>query len=524
MKSLRHLAIFIFLAHNALAGWHTNEPYVAWPATNHLRWMTNVVTATNASVWTNAAYGAWTSNYVMARGYWTDDPYDDWGSPQFSPIYFENWWGDVSAVQTTLLYQAKDTRMLDCTMALMERHVMLGGTPSNFWQSLDEQAYPQYPALATHFPSLYRSEVWNLAMLRLYTRDIIPNFYVKVSTNPLAYEQLTVSSLCVRASVPTNFLDIPYGGGDSWAYTSYWRTASGSWTPYGNIVTSRWIQSCSGSNVCTNITVDSFGGAVTNIGTNGQVFTKIVTNMNVLAGYRAEDYNWDALKRCITNLVMTSIPMSWTNNGLTNHLIGWSNPDNMTNSWGYNAPPFYDLDYIRAASNAQREAMLDCATLSHFGEPAVNDRPHEITYPSLVAQWQGNPWNTAFGHQDVVRSYPVAVAAYTGLTYTAEITAMIGAFQVGVFTVQNTFEPYSIGSIATQESTTVIVFSQTNQCGIVMPTNTFPEAFPTNGLSPYMTDVGGVSGTSSNSIYDAGTYGWQAITSKAYAVWDFDYK
>jgi hypothetical protein len=308
MRKPRLLATYIFLALNAVAfgQWHTNEPYVAWPATNHLRWMTNVVVATNETNWRGTnGFAAWTNNYLWDTNVWagktstSDD--DDFGYQMliFAPYKFRTYNAFLPvgfAYGTNAFLQAKDTRGFDCERALMERWFVLGtnNTITNYY-TFAQGTLPTGYRMGTS----YKDERLALQRCKRAAKNLLPYYYLQSSNEfPVV---CTESSVCTRAGVPTNFL----------SNTEMYRAPDGTWTPYARIMTSTWTLATTSPGVVTNATVDSWGAAVTLIGTNGQQFSKIITNTAILPGKRAEDYGWDAMKAVITNLTMTARDGAW---------------------------------------------------------------------------------------------------------------------------------------------------------------------------------------------------------------------
>ncbi len=147
MKKPILLATYILLALSlsALAGWHTNAPFVAWPATNHLRWTTNVGTYTNESDWQGTnGYGGWTNNYVT-NSLWRGSNvwYVYLGTKKvaaISPHYFYNAFDFMpKGSWENFFLQAKDVRALDVDSAMMERWLVLStnNTISNYFGAVD---------------------------------------------------------------------------------------------------------------------------------------------------------------------------------------------------------------------------------------------------------------------------------------------------------------------------------------------------------------------------------------------------
>jgi hypothetical protein len=394
------LAISTFLALNAEAGWHTNAPYVAWPATNHLRWMTNVITATNATHWTNAAYAGWTNNYILTN-LWKGTNIDLFGtnSVDLAPHFFIASEAGVTsrpAISGNYYLQAKDTRIHDCASALMERWLVLStnNTSSNFYEVVDA-AFPEDPwwwfgdGLNDWF---YRSDVRSLRRCKILTLAILTNFYHYASVTNIA--PLTEAQLCINAGVPTNFLSVAMY--DDAASRELHRYAQGSATPYSRIVTCSWTLVASGTNIATNTTVDTYGNPVTLIGTNGQKFTAVITNKYLLSGTRAEQYGWDGMKAVITNLYITAVPNAWGIGSGTNSGAGGTSD---TNSW---------------ATNYQGTIEPYLATINM----ATNDDPYTAIENTngwtMSGYGYADPWNTLSAAWYWAMTNPVSIVS-TGI-------------------------------------------------------------------------------------------------------------
>lgn len=300
MRFLKHLAISILFALNAFGGWHDSAPYVAWPATNHLRWVDNVGTYTSESAWTNAGYGEWTNNYTTALIWKYDDGYFKGNFPFYFPdegYGGSNYW----------VMNAKDIRLIDCSSALLERHLALGGTSNNFYESIlvDTPDFRDW---------LYRNEVANMATLKTYILANCGSFYYQTNgwTNAIQFNE---TSLCVRANVPTNFF----------RYTPA-RSADSASTIYQRILTNTFVlrQGTNAAHVADNILVDSAGIDFTATGTNGTIVTRYATNTNIQAGKSLGAYGWDGLRRVITNLAVTIKTPTWGIGYKTNYTGGYS--------------------------------------------------------------------------------------------------------------------------------------------------------------------------------------------------------
>ena len=301
VKKHTHLVILLLTALNAFGGWHDSAPFVAWPATNHLRWVDNVGVYTNASNPTNSGYGAWTNNYV-GTNLWTGASFDIWMSAystNIAPLYYTSVFGfDVAPTMGTL--NAKDVRLFDCTMATLERHLILSSanTVSNFIPD-------PFDLFGTgESVSLYRGERNAIAWFKTWVKDHCTSFYYPIPTNstPTNWVAFTPATLCSAASVPTNFL----------TYTPY-RSADGSWDHYRRVMTNMFIlrQGTNATHVATNSLVDSAGIEFTAVGTNGLTVTRYATNVNQQAGTTLGEYGWDGLRRVVTNLCVTVKTPTW---------------------------------------------------------------------------------------------------------------------------------------------------------------------------------------------------------------------
>lgn len=297
MKKLRLLAISIFLGLNAHAGWHTNAPFIAWPATNHLRWATNVGTYTNESHWQGTnGYGGWTNNYVLTNLFVGDTGVGKIAFPL--PILAYNW-------ATNMSLNAKDVRILDGILSVAERLIVQYPTtynPSNvffvlaydYWDSVNRTPDDNY------FENFFRNERLTLAGLKSLTADMIDDGGWVIKTNATQWRTLTKSMVCSNAAVPPNYLD----------YTP-WRALDMTSNAYKRILTNSWTIATTNIGAVTVTNVDSFSGAHVFTGTNGQMFSAIVTNSLHASGWAITDYGWDGFRRLITNLSTTVADNSW---------------------------------------------------------------------------------------------------------------------------------------------------------------------------------------------------------------------
>ena len=415
MKWLRRLAIFTFLALNAEAGWHTNAPYVAWPATNHLRWMTNVITATNTTHWTNAAYAGWTNNYILTNLWKGTNIYLDWTwenwivAVDLAPFFFmtDEYWGTTSrpAIQGNYYLQAKDARIHDCASALMERWMLLStnNTASNFYATVDA-AFPEEGWIDKRADDwFYRSDVRSLRRCKVLVLDILGSFYHYASETNII--PMTETQLCINAGVPTNFLQVALY--DDAAARELHRYAQGSTTPYSAIVTCSWTLAVFGTNIATNVTVDTYGNEVTLIGTNGQKFTAVVTNKYLLPGTRAEQYGWDGMKAVITNLYITAVTNAWG--------IGFG-----TNSGAGGAS---DVDYF----STNLPGAIDPGYLTRINIPTNESSPQYIVAINGWEAYGSDPWGDPFN--ETVASWYWAKTNPVSLVYTG--VAPFGVFSAG---------------------------------------------------------------------------------------------
>jgi len=511
MRKRRLLATYIFLALNAVAfgQWHTNEPYVAWPATNHLRWMTNLVVATNETNWRGTnGYGAWTNNYLLSTNLWKAQDYI-YGIGYMDVIathFFRN--GPRYATTTNMMVQPKDVRALDVDAALLERWLVssASATVSNYYTAIDKTSTSD-PIGENDW--LYKSEAKNLWRAKQYVRSMLTNYYTGSVTT---FSPLTEITLCEAAGVPTNFLT-------SSTNQMVWRNASGSWTPYANIMTSTWTIATASSNVVTNTTVDSWGAEVTLIGTNGQQISKIITNSMIQPGKRAEDYGWDGIRACITNMHTTAITVAWTNGGITNAMDAYSSDDD-TNNWNGSiyTPPYAGSDNA-AITNAQAAAIYAWTTGGI--KTVTSGEPREIA--AWAWRYKDIGQQSIFSaRQSVYRQYLVTIPPKTNIGYTAYFLAKVDVFANNAS--QNLVE-FTTNSISATNGGWVAFGSTGVLTGPVISAVSLPESFSTNWLTPARYDMDlYYSGQVTDQIKMSIINGWQAKDKKAFARWDFRYK
>lgn len=400
MKWLKPLAIFISVGLNACAGnWHDYAPYVAWPATNHLRWVDNVGVYTNASNPTNPAYAGWTNNFLISDWYYgTSGAYVDQSAFYLVPFYIWDW-GYGDSISTQVMLNAKDARVIDATLALQERFPVIpsdtgndyGYSTTNFWIYFVEAAGYGYASASNAFDHdwLYRDEVKNLSALKAVARLMLDKFGQVTYTNGVPYfTAWTLTSLCSVASVPTNFFD----------YTPP-RSADTSATHYQRIITNTFMlrQGTNSTHEATNNLVDSAGTEFIAIGTNGQSVTRYATNVNQQVGYNIGAYGWDGLRRVITNYYATKKSQTWGIGTLTN----WSevagtnfsvmSPSNF-NSGAVNA------DVVIADVKADNTATHANLPYTPSGTPTVDEWGWTFTLtssPSVVLKTNTAPYFTA---------------------------------------------------------------------------------------------------------------------------------
>jgi hypothetical protein len=377
VKKHTHLVILLLTALNACAGWHDTAPFVAWPATNHLRWVDNVGVYTNESVWTNSGYGAWTNNYVSTNVHLYVDPYGkyDYSQGTWVPSYV--YWpfpiADASSL-TNVMLNAKDVRSLDCISAVCERYLACDATHtvSNFW----EEAVP----VDDNWIDNPRYEIWRdeqriLASLKKYIHNDIgygeagalQYFYYPIPTNstPTNWVAFTEATLCARSGVVSNFF----------RYTPH-RAADGSWTHYQRILTNTFVL-CQGTNathVATNNLVDSAGIEFTAVGTNGLTVTRYATNTSIQAGATLADYGWDAFRRVISTLNTTVKTVTW----------GIGSGTNWSKIYGanYGASSTMPVNFTAGTYQAQVDwpVVKDAATAANIFLPYSTDNIQADTW------------------------------------------------------------------------------------------------------------------------------------------------
>lgn len=492
MKFPKPAAIFILLALNASAQWHDSAPFVAWPATNHLRWVDNVGVYTNVSNWQTNGYGAWTNNFILTNGWHFQD--DVWFMRgYYSPAFFEHAFG--SSVATNITLNAKDVRSFDCVMALMERHLVLssGNTVSNF---LDDPMYSER--------WFYRSERENIEWFKQWTLDHLSSFYYTTNnwTNAV---QFTESNLCSFASVPTNFL----------RYTPH-RAADMSFTVtngYIRILTNTFVL-CQGTNAAhyaTNSLTDSAGIDFIVMGTNGTVITRYATNTSLQAGYNLPSYGWDGLRRVITSLVATASSVTWTNNGEINGQFGRG-----TNS----LPQYSDLAPAVTAAHNSAEAAYEGTSTNYASE---TDAPLGWVAHAFFQDWSHYPpdvFDCIEATHGVIKSYPKSTAYIPeGYSRSAYFLALIGT----VYNQPSTFYGYGITQTNNEWAVVGSVTNSTNSA--IMATSSFPASFPASMpvVDFRVPDAGGASWPWTPFAQQQHT-GWRVRDTLCVNVWDFKFK
>lgn len=204
---------------------------------------------------------------------------------------------------TNLHLQARDVWAFDAYMAMYEREQVIQRTHWLHGIIAGEQAADK--------PRYYRNNREALVYTKSWLAGSIGYF---VATNYIAPEYLTNTIETVTADVlmpaiaaPSNYLDHtpwrwlgPVDGGLS-------NVVRGSWAMVG------WYDTNGVALVQTNITVDSCGNTVTNIGayTNGQVVAFVCTNAAILAGHTESDYGWRKVTNIFANLKRINYPGYW---------------------------------------------------------------------------------------------------------------------------------------------------------------------------------------------------------------------
>lgn len=482
MKLLKHQAIYIFLAVNAFGGWHDSGSFIAWPATNHLRWADNVGVYTNASNPTNPAYGGWTNNFLPSLIYDYDDGTWTLNTPFYLPLE-----GGLYGDTNTWLMNAKDVRSIDCVNALFERHLVLGGHETNFWEEM-----LGYSEADVH-NWFYRNEAQNIATLKRYISRKLGDFY-GTTNNWATATNYTAVSLCVASSVPTNFLD----------YTPA-RAADGSWTHYQRILTNTFIlrQGTNATHVATNSLIDSAAVQFFAVGTNGTVITRYATNTSQQAGSNLGAYGFDGLRRVITNLKATAYSGGWTNNGTSNSWVGYSRQ----------FPPSYPIQQIffagemeGANTNAHAFAYTN---LMNLVSNAISTYPTERT----VTHWGittigGNNYEYVDAIHTITRSYPWASIPSNG--FGADVR-FYGKTRAAAWPYEYRYNAFNFG---VSNETWFAAGSGTNTSAVVIGSTNTPPFFTSE-----LPDIPPLDVSDADHVA-----GWESGEVKALAIWDFTYK
>ena len=128
---------------------------------------------------------------------------------------------------------------------------------------------------------------------------------------------VSTNSMMVDAGAPTNYL----------AYTP-WRCLDGIGVGLGPVLTCSWTIATASNTVVTNSVQDTWGGARTITGTNGQVVTLIITNSDIHAGRTTLDYGWKYVTGCISRLQYTIREPRFARQV-------WSGSGRNATNWGY---------------------------------------------------------------------------------------------------------------------------------------------------------------------------------------------
>lgn len=276
------LAAGLFGGTLTYAGWNTN----AWPSPGRLRTgtlVTNVWAIPYNAIVTNTVG----TNLVVRTNLWLNT---------ITPAQVL-----TNQILTNLTLRARDLRALDAVMALTERWLVTTNVSPTGFQHDDPKDFGSTP-------QWYRFEKQNLDRLKIWLTDSAgtdsywsPAAYFRATTNELGTwswvspNSDSLSNLCSYVGAPWN-----------WCLYTPWRALDGGGPCRDRIVTNTWTISTTLTTSVNRAVSDSWGGGHVLSGTNGQVFTAIVTNADILAGFTSCDYGWMWLTNIVRELRITS--------------------------------------------------------------------------------------------------------------------------------------------------------------------------------------------------------------------------
>jgi hypothetical protein len=262
-------------------------------------------------------------------------------------------------------------------------------------------------------------------------------------------------------------------------------------------------------------------------GTNGQVFSAVVTNTQFEEGRTSADYmSWDTLRCIITNLVLTANAMTWTNNGAANVCIGRQIETNSVRAVGQPYTPAMDL-IEESISNAVTEADADFSGGLHLLSDPTH-RPYQETKLELLPLNAFNFDYYGWAELTSLKNYgstvlPANPIDVTGVIYAAKIGALpyFSYFRffgdTNVVSSQWVFVTNASASQLTNDFTTVLA----------------PQPVPLSHDGPMITEYGCLRYDGQYYYWnyptptftrDPAYYGWSVIDEKALVKWDFEYK
>ena len=180
---------------------------------------------------------------------------------------------------------------------------------------------------------------------RKATNDSFDTYFSTPDTNgnyPTSFPMLSQTGILSLVGAPTNYFD----------YTPY-RQLNGAGLGIGHIVTSKFTIVTSGTGTVDRNVWDYDGNYHAITGTNGQEFSVVVTNDNVLEGFTTLDYGWKYFNSFVDHLIWTKRSPgigegSFTSLGVTNWYSYW---DMFCDTWAEavggatNLSPEIDTDH-----------------------------------------------------------------------------------------------------------------------------------------------------------------------------------
>lgn len=267
-------------------------------------------------------------------------------------------------IQTALTVQARDVWAIDAVRAIRERKAV---------------AATDSPWDAIYADNFYANNRGALDWAKGQIKTLAPYFVDPATMTNRVFADgftnvpmLTATALAARVGAPSNYFQ----------YTPWVELGgTGSTNVFTRYQTQTFVAVCSGSNPCTNILRDAVGNVYTNIGTNGQIWTIVSTNLAIIEGTNHLAYGWRYIRPMLTNLVFT----------LGTSIIS----TNREKRWDYFADttnfPFFDM----YPTNPLTDVMCSYFWASKDRYDSYNTAPTWYWYANAVELYSKNNWTNA---------------------------------------------------------------------------------------------------------------------------------